>query len=64
MACPYFCGPGQTEGQVVIYGGSKKHISADGGVEFVGIRDLTVLSFGISYTVQSIFRSARQLYFK
>lgn len=53
MACPYFCGP---EGQVVIYGGSKKHISADGGVEFVGIRDLTVLSFGISY----YFRSAKK----
>lgn len=47
IACSYFCEPGKTtEGQVVVYGGSKHSDTSAGAVQFSGLRDLMILSFG------------------
>lgn len=46
-ACPYFCQPGDsTEGKVVIYGGAQRDPSVD-RIQFIGMRGLTILSFGM-----------------
>jgi hypothetical protein len=42
VACPYFC-----ENQVVIFGGAK-HDPMVEEVQFCGLRDLTILTFGMT----------------
>ena len=53
VACSYFCEPGKsTETQVVVYGGAKHDPSVE-EVQFCNLRDLTILSFGMTvYSLQ------------
>ena len=48
VVCPYFCEPGKsTETQVVVYGGAKHDPSVE-EVQFCNLRDLMILSFGMT----------------
>ena len=53
IACAHHPNPGRsTEGRVVIYGGCKQD-SQSAAIQFIGLKDLTILSFGM-YVCMSI----------